>query len=146
VFFTSLGQDSDLFLAHHGGWRLLPLPSPVAQRHPNQAHRHHPHTMGDATRAWFRINPPGGQVVSTTTTNIIMSIFECMHVIDYVVEYIHIFDNLLINYVPKFPPYLPLVGGYQPVHQNWEGNQQSTCLLVALWKWRKRERNELTIN
>jgi hypothetical protein len=39
----------------------------------------------------------GGQVVSTTTTNAIMSIFGCMHVIYYVVEYIHIFDTLLIN-------------------------------------------------
>jgi hypothetical protein len=29
-----------------------------------------------------------------------------MHVADYFVEYIHTFDTLLINYVPKFPPRL----------------------------------------
>jgi hypothetical protein len=102
--------------------------------------------MGDAARAWFGINPWGVQVVNTTTTNAIMSIFGCMHIIDYVVEYIHIFDTLLINYVSQFPPCLPLGGGYQPVHQNWERNQQSTRLLVALWRLRKRERNELAIN
>ncbi len=146
MFFTSLGQDSDSFPAHHGGRRLWPLPSPVARRHPNQAHRRHPHTMGDADRAWFWFNPLGGRVMSTTTTNAIMSIFGCMHVIDYVVEYIHIFDTLLMNYVPKFSPRLPLVGGCQPVRRNWEGNRQSTCLLAALLKWRKRERNESTIN
>jgi hypothetical protein len=38
-----------------------------------------------------------GRVVSITTTNAIMSIFGCMHIIDYVFEYIHIFDTLLIN-------------------------------------------------
>ena len=35
-----------------------------------------------------------------------MSFFLCMHVVDYFVEYIHIFDTLLINYVPKLPPRL----------------------------------------
>jgi hypothetical protein len=49
------------------------LPSPVAWRHPNQVHRHHPHTMGNAACTWFGINPPGGQVVSTTTTNVNVS-------------------------------------------------------------------------
>ncbi len=29
-----------------------------------------------------------------------------LHVVDYFVEYIHIFDTLLLNYVPKFPPHL----------------------------------------
>jgi hypothetical protein len=102
--------------------------------------------MGDAARAWFGINPPGGQVVSTTTNNVNVSFCGCMHVVDYFVEYIHIFDTLLINYVPKFPPRLPLVGGYQPVRWNWEENRQSTHLLAALWKWRKRERNEPAVN
>jgi hypothetical protein len=65
----------------------------------------------------------GGRVVSTTPTNAIMSLFFlCMHVVDYFVEYIHIFYTLLINNVPKFPPRLPLVGGYQPVSRNWEGD------------------------
>ncbi len=143
---SSLRQDSDSFLAHHGGRRLWPLPSPVARLHPSQVHRHCPHTMGDAALAWFGINPPGGRVVSTTTNSANVSFCGCMHVVDYFVEYIHIFDTLLINYVPKFPPHLPLVGGYQPVRQNWEGNRQSTRLLAALWKWRKWERNEPTIN
>jgi hypothetical protein len=52
---------------------LGPLPSPVARRHPNQAHRHHPHTMGDTARAWLGINPPGGRVVSTTTNSVNVS-------------------------------------------------------------------------
>ena len=52
-------------VSHHGGRRLWPLPSPVARRHPNQAHRRPPHTMGDAVCAWFGLNPPGGRVVST---------------------------------------------------------------------------------
>jgi hypothetical protein len=73
---------------------------------PYQAHRRHPHTMGDAACAWFGLNPPGGRVVSTPPPNAIMSFFLCMHVVDYFVEYIHIFDTLLINYVPKFPPCL----------------------------------------
>ena len=29
--------------------------------------------------------------------------FLCMHIVDYFVEYIHIFDTLLIYYVPKLP-------------------------------------------
>jgi hypothetical protein len=29
--------------------------------------------MGDAACTWFGINPPGGQVVSTTTTNVNVS-------------------------------------------------------------------------
>ncbi len=128
-------QDSDSFPAHHSGRRLWPLPSPVAQRHPNQAHRRPPHTMGDAVCAWFGLNPPGGRVVSTPLPNKILSLFLCMHVVDYFVEYIHIFDTLLINYVPKFPPRLPLVGGYQLVRRNWEGDLQSTRLLAPLRKW-----------
>ena len=83
------------FLAHHGGRRLWPLPSPMARRHPNQTHRRHPHTMGDASCAWFGLNLPGGRVVSTPPPNAIMSFFLCMHVVDYFVEYIHIFDTLL---------------------------------------------------
>ncbi len=57
------------FLAHHGGRRLWPLPSPMARRHPNQAHRRNPHTMGDAACAWFGLNLPGGRVVSTPPPN-----------------------------------------------------------------------------
>ena len=57
---SSLRQDSDSFLAHHGGRWRWPLPSPVGRRHPNQAHRRHPHTMGDAACAWFGLNPPEG--------------------------------------------------------------------------------------
>ncbi len=68
-----MGQDSDSFPAHHGGRRLWTLPSPVMRRHPKQAHRCHPHIMGDAACAWLGINPPGGRVVSTTTTNVNMS-------------------------------------------------------------------------
>jgi hypothetical protein len=48
----------------------------------------------------------GGRVVSTPPPNAIMSFFLCMHVVDYFNEYIHIFDTLLINYVPELPPRL----------------------------------------
>jgi len=96
-FFRAWVKTQNSFPAHHGGRRLWTLPSLVARWHPNQAHRRHPHTMGDAARAWNTINPPGGRVVSTTTTNAIMSFFGCMHVVDYFVEYIHIMDTLLIN-------------------------------------------------
>jgi hypothetical protein len=54
-----------------GGYGTLPLP--VARRHPNQAHRRHPHTMGDVACTLFGINPPGEQAVSTTTTNVNVS-------------------------------------------------------------------------
>ena len=99
-FFRACVKTRNSFPAHHGGRRLWPLPSPMARRHPNQAHRRHPHTMGDAACAWFGLNLPGGRVVSTPPPNAIMSFFL------YFVEYIHIFDTLLINYVPKFPPCL----------------------------------------
>ncbi len=68
-----MGQDSDSFPAHHGGRRLWAPPSPVVRWHPKQAHRRHPHTMSDAACAWLGINPPGGRVVSTTTTNVNVS-------------------------------------------------------------------------
>jgi hypothetical protein len=72
VFFTSLRQDSCFqHTMVAGGYSTLP--SPVAWRHPNQAHRPHPHTMVNSTCTWFGINPPGGQVVSTTTTNVNVS-------------------------------------------------------------------------
>ncbi len=71
-------QDSDSFLAHHGGRRLWSLPPPVARRNPNQAHRHHPHTMGDAACTLFGINPPGGRVVSTTTK--IVNVSFCLSI------------------------------------------------------------------
>ncbi len=51
-----------------------------------------------------------------------------------------------MNYAPKLPPPLLLVGRYQPVHWNWKGNRQSTCLLAALWNWRKRERRGMLEN
>ena len=38
---------------HHGVVRKLPLASPISLRRPNQAHRHHPHTMGDYPCTWF---------------------------------------------------------------------------------------------
>ena len=72
-FFRACVKTRNSFPAHHGGRRLWPLPLPMAQRHPNQAHRRHPHTMGDTACAWFGINPPGGRVVSTTTTNVNVS-------------------------------------------------------------------------
>jgi hypothetical protein len=68
-----LRLDSDSFLAHHGGRRLWSLPSPVARRHPNKAHRRRPHTMGDAACTLFGINPTGGRVVSTTTNSVNVS-------------------------------------------------------------------------
>jgi hypothetical protein len=49
--------------------------------------------MGDAACAWLGINPPGGRLVSTTTTNVNVSFCGYMHVVDYVVEYIHIFET-----------------------------------------------------
>ncbi len=78
VFFTSLRQDSDSFPVHHGGRRLWSLPSPVARRNPNQVHRRHPHTMGNAACTLFGINPPGGQVVSTTTK--IVNVSFCLSI------------------------------------------------------------------
>jgi hypothetical protein len=54
-----------------GSYGTLPLP--VARRHPNQVHRRHPHTMGDAACTWLGINPLGGKVVRTTTTNVNVS-------------------------------------------------------------------------
>jgi hypothetical protein len=104
-YFRAWVKTRNSFPAHHGGRQLWPLPSPMAQRHSNQAHRRHPHTMGNAACARFGLNPPGGRVVSTPPPNTIMSFFF-MHVVDYFVEYIHIFDTLLINYAPKFPPCL----------------------------------------
>jgi hypothetical protein len=41
-------------LANHGHHLLLFLPLPVIWWHPNQAHRCHTHTMGDASCDWFR--------------------------------------------------------------------------------------------
>jgi hypothetical protein len=78
VFFTSLCQDSDSFLAQHGGRRLWFPPLPVARCNPNQAHRHHPHTIGDTACTLFGINPPGGQVVSTTTK--IVNVSFCLSI------------------------------------------------------------------
>jgi hypothetical protein len=49
--------------------------------------------MGNAACVWLGINPLGGRLVSTTTTNMNVSFCGCMHVVDYVVEYIHIFDT-----------------------------------------------------
>ena len=40
-------------LANHGVVRKWPLASPISLRRPSQAHRHHPHTMGDHPCAWF---------------------------------------------------------------------------------------------
>jgi hypothetical protein len=40
-------------LADNGVVRKWPLASPISLRRPNQAHRHHPHTMGDHPCAWF---------------------------------------------------------------------------------------------
>jgi hypothetical protein len=104
--FRACVKTRNSFPAHHGGWRLWPLPSPMARRHPNQAHRRHPHTMGDAACAWFGLNPLGGRVVSIPPPQR-NYVFFFMHArCCYFVEYIHIFDTLLINYVPKFPPRL----------------------------------------
>ena len=64
-FFRAWVKTRNSFPVHHGGRRLWPLPSPMSRRHPNQAHRRHPHPMGDAACAWFGLNPPGGRVVST---------------------------------------------------------------------------------
>ena len=63
-FFRACVKTRNSFPVHHGGRRLWPLPSPMARRHPNQAHMRHPHTMGDAVCAWFGLNPRGGRVVS----------------------------------------------------------------------------------
>lgn len=37
--------------------RKWPLASPMDLRRPNQAHRHHPHTMGDDPYTWFGRRP-----------------------------------------------------------------------------------------
>ncbi len=50
-------------------------------------------------------------MISTTTTDAIMSIFGCMHIIDYVFEYNHILDTLLMNCITKFPPSSSTGGG-----------------------------------
>jgi hypothetical protein len=63
---------------HHCGQRLCPIPSPGACRRPNRARGCHPHTMDDATYAWFWRNPSGGRVASATTTTSKMTIFESM--------------------------------------------------------------------
>ena len=79
--------------------------------------------MGDAACTWFGLNPLGGASGKYHPHQCnYVTFFLCMHVVDYFVEYIHIFYTLLINNVPKFPPRLPLVGGYQPVSRNWEGD------------------------
>jgi len=57
-------QNSESLPAHNGGGWLWPLPSHVAWRHPNHAHRHCPHTMGDAACAWFGLNPMGRRMVN----------------------------------------------------------------------------------
>jgi hypothetical protein len=92
--FTSVCQDSKLISGTMVVSGSLKISSPMAQRHPYQAHRRHPHTMGDAARAWFGMNPPVGRVVSPPPPNAIMSFFGCMHIVDYFVEYIHIYLTL----------------------------------------------------
>jgi hypothetical protein len=67
---------------HHGGQRLWPIPSPGACGRPSPARRCHPHTMGDATYAWFWHNPSGGRVAHATTTISKMPIFESMLIIE----------------------------------------------------------------
>jgi hypothetical protein len=70
-FFRASVKTRNSLPAHHGGRRLWPLPSPMARRHLNQAHRRHPNTMGDAACAWFGLNPPGGRLVSTRLTRMV---------------------------------------------------------------------------
>jgi hypothetical protein len=72
------------------------LPSPVARRHPNQAHRHHPHTMGNAVCTWFGINSPGGQVMSTTTTNVNVSFCLSLGAL----LMVHLISCLVARHVP----------------------------------------------
>jgi len=43
----------DTFAVNHGVEQLSPIPSHVGLGRPNQAHRRHPHTMGDDACAWF---------------------------------------------------------------------------------------------
>ncbi len=96
----SLRQDSDSFLAHHGGRRLWSLPSPVVRRNPNQAHRRHPHTMGDAACTLLGINPLGGRVVSTTTK--IVNVSFCLSIVN-----MRVVDG---------PPHLPCCSPYFARH------------------------------
>ena len=65
-FCVSLLQNLESLPAHHGVRQRWPLPSPVAQWHTNQAHRRHPHTMGDAACTWFGLNKTGSLMVSST--------------------------------------------------------------------------------
>ncbi len=52
-------QLLDMFGVNHGAERLWPLPWPMMLVHPNQALRHHTHTMGDVACAQFRRSPWG---------------------------------------------------------------------------------------
>ena len=61
---TSLFQNQNQRNGHHGRQRLKLLPSPISGRRPSQAHRRHPHTMGDAACARFGKNPSVGRTVS----------------------------------------------------------------------------------
>ncbi len=48
-------------------WRpaAWPVPSPVARGHPNPAHRHHPHTMGEYACAWIGRTPITARIVGS---------------------------------------------------------------------------------
>jgi hypothetical protein len=51
------------FCSNHGGRQLWLIPLPDVWRQPNQAHIHHPHTMGNAAYTWFGLIPLGAQAV-----------------------------------------------------------------------------------
>ncbi len=55
-----------------------PIPSHVACQHPNPACRSHPHTMDDATCAWFGRNLSGMKVKCVSTTTSKIPLFKCM--------------------------------------------------------------------
>ncbi len=48
----------------HGNERLWPPSLYQEWGYPNQAHRQHPHTMGNNVCAWFGLNPSGAWVVN----------------------------------------------------------------------------------
>ncbi len=53
-----------------GAFATLPLPT--AWQHPNRAHWHHPHTMGDAAWARFGCSPLGGWELCTTPHSVLL--------------------------------------------------------------------------
>jgi hypothetical protein len=76
----------------------------------------YPHTMGDATCAWFGLNQTGRRMASSTFTSMVLTNIN---------SYIHSYDISLMSYAHKLHPPLQLV------RVRGEANGQSTHWQLA---------------